>query len=326
MKNKLLILSIAAAVLLTSCATSISVKVTRPAELNMHGAKTIAVIPFQPSTNHIFRGRGSRHDILAYFMGFRDINPDEKKSIECIDAEIKKILLESDDLTLINSDVVRRELEEGKEPSCDVYLTGQILDYRFGFDEVDVKVNDDEGYHYETNYLSKAKIEILYQIVDARTNEVIAFRQVEYNESSSNYSYRSDCPKGYELLRIDLKNLARKISKQIQPYDVYVSLTLLDDKEKNEENKIANELADNGLIMESYNRYSDFYEKTGNFVAGYNSALLLQALGELEDAERLMSKLVNDTADKRAISALRNIQYEIDQQNRLQSQRDAQNK
>lgn len=324
MKKKLFILAIVTAVLLTSCATSVSVKVTRPAELDMNGAKTIAVLPFQPSSGHLFRGRGSRHDLLAYFFGFRDIHPDERDSIELLESEIQKLLANSDDLTLVNSYVVRRELEDGKDPSCDAYLTGQILDYVFYFDEHDIKVKDDEGHHYETQYTSVAKIKILYQIVDARTNEVIAFREASFRNESAGYSHRSDCPRGYELLRYDLKSLAANISRQVQPYDVYVSLTLLDDKEKNEENKIANELADNGLIQESLERYTAFYEKTGNFVAGYNAALLMQALGDLDGAEQLMSELVNDTADKKAISALRNIQYEIEQQQRLQAQRDAQ--
>lgn len=322
----MILVAVAIAVLAVSCATSVSVKVTRPAELDMRGAKSIAVLPFQPSRVKLFRGRGSRKSFLGLFIDFfNEGNPEENRTIDLLTRELSKTFASSEDLALIDANVVRRALEYNEEPPCDAYLTGQVTDFNYRIHDRDVKKKNEDGdVYYETVYYSEAEIDILYQVVDARTEEVIAYKTVSFKNSSSEYERRSECPDAYDLLKYRMIDLAETIAKQVQPYDVYVHLTLLDDKEKNPENKVANELADNGLIDESLEKYQAFYDKTGNWVAGYNAALLLQAKGQLYEAKDLMSKVVDATAEKKAISALRSIQYEIDQAERLQSQRDAQ--
>lgn len=310
--------------LVISCATSVKVKVTRPAELDMRGAKTIAILPFQPSGVKLFRGRGTKKDLLGLFINLVAGDPQENECIRCLDKELMKQLLGSDELKLIDSNVVKTALEKGEEPPCDVYLTGKIESFLPKVREHERKVEDDEGnVSYEYTYTLKVTMDITYQIIDARTCEVIAFREVVIEDTSSAYDNRYSLPEPLSVLRYKLEKLAVDISKQVQPYDVYVDLVLLDDKEKNEENKVANKLADEGLIEESLAKYEAFYKKTGNFVAGYNAALLLQARGQLQDARDLMSELVNKTADKRAISQLNKINYEIEQAEKLQSQRDA---
>lgn len=323
----LVLVAVAAVILAVSCATSVSVKVTRPAELDMRGANSISVLPFQPSRVKLFRGRGSRKAFLGLFVDFFGAgNPEENRTIDLLTRELCKTFASSDDLALIDSNVVKNALEYNEEPPCDAYLTGQVTFFDYRIKDRDVKrKNEDGDVYYETVYQSEAKIDILYQVVDARTEEVIAYKEASYERDSSEYDRRRDCPDAYDLLKSCMYDLAEKIARQVQPYDVYVTLSLLDDKEKNPENKIANELADNGLIDESLEKYQAFYDKTGNWVAGYNAALLLQAQGKLYEAKELMSKVVEATAEKKAISALRNIQYEIDQAEKLQSQREAQN-
>lgn len=328
MKKRLLIIlaAVAVTIVAVSCATSVSVKVTRPAELDMRGANSIAVLPFQPSRVKIFRGRGSRKSFLGLFVDFfNDGDPEENRTIDLLTRELSKKFAASEDLALIDANVVKNALERNDDPPCDAYLTGQVTFFDYKIKDRDVKrKNEDGDVYYETVYYSRAKIEILYQVVDARTEEVIAYREASYDRDSSDYDSRRDCPKAYDMLKGCMVDLADTIARQVQPYDVYVSLTLLDDKEKNPENKIANDLADNGLIEESLEKYQEFYDRTGNWVAGYNAALLLQAKGELYEAKDLMTAVVQKTAEKKAISALRNIQYEIDQAEKLQSQRDAQ--
>ena len=310
--------------LLTSCATSVRVKVTRPAELDMRGAKTIAVLPFQPSNAKLFRGRGTKNDLLGLFINFMTVDPQENDCIRYLDKELLKHLLGAEELKVVEADRVKNALEKGEEPPCDVYLTGKVENFHTKLKSHERKCKDDEdNVYYETFYTLKVLMDISYQIIDTKTYEVIAFREVTIDVESYDFETPGYAPRPIEVIESNLKRLAKDISQQVQPYDEYVDLVLLDDKEKNEENKLANKLADEGLIEESLEKYENFYKKTGNFVAGYNAALLLQARGQLEDARNLMKELVDKTADKRAITQLSKIDFEIEQAEKLQSQRNA---
>ena len=84
--------------------------------------------------------------------------------------------------------------------------------------------------------------------------------------------------------------------------------------------KIADNLANRGYIDQAQQKFEQIYYEDGNFAAGYNSALLLEALGRLDEAKQQMEELVSLTGDRKAINALKNIEYEIHQQERLQEQ------
>src|SRR5574344_781472 len=320
-----IILGLCCVFAVTSCATSVPVTVTRPSEFDLNGAKSISVLPFQTSSSKNLEETGNKIvdviNVLSYI--FDNSDPEEVNSAEYLTDQLNQRLSNSSYLTLVSSTVVKNALESRRKAPVDVYLTGKFKDFMYRTDTEDVKETKSGKTYYVTKYKKYVSTTVIYQIINARTNEVIGYRNVDLDETSQSYDSRKELPRAYDLIKGDLDNLTRKILKEIQPYEETKYLSLLKDKTKNPERNTANQLAKNGLGAESEAKYYSVYQSTGDFTAGYNAALLLQAQGKLTEAKSLMTELVNTTGDKRAVSGLRDIQYEIDQATRLKNQRAA---
>ena len=70
-----------------------------------------------------------------------------------------------------------------------------------------------------------------------------------------------------------------QIAKEIQPYSVSKSLTLLEVK-KDDDMEYAAKLAEKGYYDESYNKYVEIYNARNYFEAYYNAAIILEAKGD----------------------------------------------
>jgi len=320
--------AIVAALMLVSCATSVPVSVTRPAELDLNGAKTIAILPFQISTSQYHEESGNTViDVInAISYLFNKDDPDEISSAECLTNALTQRLSNSSYLTLVDSSTVKRTLQLGRKAPVDVYLTGKITQFESRIDtqKVNEKVND--VYTTVLHYKRTVNVTVVYQIVDASTSTVIAYRSRNLSESSADDKMKSNLPGAYDVISSRLVGLCDQIMKEIQPYSETKYLSLLKDKTKNPELKTANELAKQGLVVQAEQRYYAVYQSTGDFASGYNAAKLMQAEGKLEGARALMEELVNRTGDKRAITALSDIMYEINQSARLEHQLQEQGK
>ena len=85
--------------------------------------------------------------------------------------------------------------------------------------------------------------------------------------------------------------------------------------------KAADELADdNQLKKATAQNFRKFYEETDLVEAGYNAAILQEAMGNLSLAEEMMMDVYNHYPDQRVSKGLSDIRYEISQANRLQKQ------
>lgn len=324
-RNSSIVLGLGILLAVTSCATSVPVTVTRPSEIDLNGAKSISVLPFQTSDSKNLEETGNNLidviNVLAYIFDSSD--PEETNSAEYLTDKLEQKLSSSSYLSLVASSTVKSALESKKKPPVDVYLTGKFKNFDYHTDTTVTKETKNEKTYYTTHYTKTVSTTVVYQIVNAKTNEVIGYRSVDLSKTSNSYDDKTSLPHAYDLIKDELDRLTTRILREIQPYEETKYLSLLKDKTKNPELKTANELAKNGLIAESEAKYYSVYKSTGDFAAGYNAALLLQAEGKLADAKSLMTELVNTTGDKRAVSGLRDIQYEIDQAARLKSQRDA---
>ena len=144
------------------------------------------------------------------------------------------------------------------------------------------------------------------------------------NRLSSKYDYKNDLPSPYYLIESDIRSASRKILQELQPYTVTKTITLLETKTKDkalkERMKAADELAKNSMLEKSCNSFLTIYEETGLVEAGYNAAILQEAMGNLSEAEALMTKVYNANPDSRVAKGLADIQYEIRQAEKLKKQ------
>lgn len=311
MKKIKLLLTMLSALFLMSCASTITTTVTRPAELDLNGAQTVSVMPFQ--TFYYDEEYFNVVKILSRFFNY-NLEDSKEQIADFLTNEITEELINSDFLSIVGSRKVRSALENNTKIPCDVYLTGYIADFD---DDIDARWDDDDE-RYE--YYRSVSIKIVYEIVDASTNTIAQRRSKTYSASSSYYRHKRDLPSAFDLLQGHLYDFVSLILKQLQPYEETKYLTLLDDKEKSEQMKMAKGFAKNGMIEMAQEKYQEVYENTGMFQAGYNSAILLEVMGYLDDAEELMLEVYKKTGEMKAYKALTDIQNEIESANRLQNQ------
>ena len=143
-------------------------------------------------------------------------------------------------------------------------------------------------------------------------------------ETSSRYESKKSLPSAYTLLESDIRAASKRILQELQPYVVTKSIKLLEVKTKDKElkarMKAADELANNNQIQTASSEFQKIYEETGTVEAGYNAAILQEALGNLSVAEKMMQEVYVKNPDTRVAKGLADIQSEINMANRLKKQ------
>ncbi|MCR4579209.1 MAG: hypothetical protein K5681_02560 [Treponema sp.] len=324
---------------LLSCATTVTVNVTRPAKLDLNGAKTISVLPFTPSDYYSASDSSTNIVIVIadFFRMFDRSRPDERRCLNYLHDEIESGLMTSPYVDVISSSAVQAAIKNGSPIPADVYLTGQVVYFDID-DEKEIvkkKVEEEEEddddivslssskstkYIIEEYYVRHVKMEIKYQVVDSKTNRIVASDKASIRDYSSRYERKSQLPEAYDLLDYELRSLANKILRDIQPYVVRKSIKLMKDKSKMPAIKAADDLAKKGFLKESYESFIKIYRDTNMLVAGYNAAMLLEAQGKLTEAESLMKEVYVLYPESAVLDGLYDIQSEIKQSQRLQNQ------
>ena len=314
-KKSFILLIVAIAICLCSCATQVKVVVDRPAELNMNGANSIAILPIQANEPE----KTETINFLGFFSITRKTStPSTREQLaDYLTNSLTTKLLSTSYYQVVDSAMVESALKAGNKPPVDVYLTGSINQFNTKVSSEVVESDDGSTTIY---YKRSADISVNYRIIDATTGAIVAMRKADYSRTSSSDTDEYKLPSAYDLLTRELDGLASKIMKEVQPYQETMYLSLLKDKTKDPEFAEADQYAKNGAIQMSYEKFQAIYDKTGYYEAGYNAAILLQALGRLEDARDAMQALVAKTGDKKAINALTAINREISSAEKLKKQ------
>ena len=316
-----------------SCATTVNVKLTRPAHLDLNGARTIAILPIKPCAYYKEYNTSLGMEILinSFYQIFDIRDPDEQLAIDSLRTQIERGLLDSPYIKLVSSDAVENAKRKGYLNPADVYLTGEVT----YFDVSDSKSEErklvkaakgDQKAEYEiVRYWKRtAYFNFKYQVVDSSTDKVISFDEIRMEETSSRYESKSSLPGTYSLLESDIRYAAKRILQELQPYVVTKSIKLLEVKTKDKElkarMKAADELAENNQINTASAEFQKIYEETGIVEAGYNAAILQEALGNLSIAETMMEKVYLQNPDSRVAKGLSDIRNEINMANRLKNQ------
>ena len=314
-KKSFVLLIAAASICLCSCATQVRVVVDRPAELNMNGANSIAILPIQANEPE----KTETINFLGFFSITRKTStPSTREQLaDYLTNSLTSKLLSTSYYQVVDSAMVEGALKAGNKPPVDVYLTGSINQFNT---KVTSEVVESEDGSTTVYYKRTADVSVNYRIIDATTGAIVAMRKADYSRTSSSDTDEYKLPSAYDLLTRELDGLASKIMKEVQPYQETMYLSLLKDKTKDPEFAEADQYAKNGAIQMSYEKFQAIYDKTGYYEAGYNAAILLQALGRLEDARDAMQALVAKTGDKKAINALTAINREISSAEKFKKQ------
>ena len=319
--------------LMASCATTVNVKLTRPAQLDLNGARTVAVLPFKPySYYREYDVNIGRQIIINTFYQIFDIrDPDEQLALDSLRTQIERGLMDSPYIKLVSSDSVEKALRKGSLNPADVYLTGEVSYFSVNDRKYDERklvraASGDRAAEYQIVHYWKREVDFnfRYQIVDSSTDKVIAVNEYRCSDSSYRYEYKGDLPSAYSIIESYIRKCSRKILQELQPYTVTKTIKLLECKTKDkvlkERMKAADEMAERSMIEKASDEFQNIYKETGLVEAGYNAAILQEAMGNLSKAEKMMTEVYNANPDSRVGKGLADIQYEINQANRLKKQ------
>ena len=335
MKNKIrcLVISLLISLVFISCATTVDVKITRPAHLDLNGAKTIAVLPIKPYAYYKNSNTsiGKKILITSFYQLFDISDPDEQLAIDSLQTQIEKGLLDSPYINIVSSASVENAISKGLLNPADVYLTGEVTYFDVDDEKSEerkqvkaAKGDQKAEYKIETRWRRTVTMNFRYQVVDSLTEQVISYNEMRLQNNSSKYDTKRSLPDAYSIIESDLRTASRKILQELQPYVVTKSIKLLKIKTKDNDLKArvkaADELAKNNKIKEASDRFQDIYEDTGIVEAGYNAAILQEALGNLSVAESMMIEVYDANPDSRVAKGLTDIRNEIGMANRLKNQ------
>lgn len=321
----LLIVVMVLALGLTGCATTVTVKVERPAELDLNGAKSVGILPFQAKTTSGMGGVSHAVIDIWEYLGFHDWyydqdDEDRRQLADLLTSTLQEGLVNSKYLELVDTKTVQQAVNGGWKPSCDVYLTGAITKFDTSIERIDRVRNYAEGKQKVTYYYRQLKAELMYQIVDTETNRVVSLKTIPIEETSYEHEDYYDVESVYSVGRRKFLEIAETILRQIQPYTVTKTLTMMSDSMDDPDMQYADEIVKSGDIDYAESLYEEIYVSRGYLEAGYNAALLLEALGDLNGAIDLMQEVSDIYRDSRAMKALSDLKTELDSAKRLEYQ------
>jgi len=310
--KKSLFLCGALVLLFASCATTVPVQITKPAEVNMAAYKTLLVQDFRYPREYWYDDA----DKVARYAS--------SKLVEELTATgYFKVINTSDVANWSNLSPV----DLGTKTGANALVVPEILqfdrnsEYKVREYKVKDKNTGETVTKYEDYTLVTDTVDVSYRVVDTRTGSVYVTKTFEEKDvievtNSGNQTLVSKTENGQKLLA----KIIQKISRQLAPYTVTEGRSLLSDKTKSEDMKAADALVKQGSYDLAYDRYLSIWKATKNPAAGGNAAILLEILGRLDEAIPLMESVYKDTGDKNVNLKLGELLQQKKDQDKLKAQ------
>ena len=97
--------------------------------MDLNGAKTVGMLPFQAKSTSDMGGRKDAIIVVMDFLGFHDWyydqdDEDRKQLADLLTRKLQEELSQSKYLELVDSNRIQYALTAGSPAPCDVYLTG----------------------------------------------------------------------------------------------------------------------------------------------------------------------------------------------------------
>jgi hypothetical protein len=297
--------------LITACATSIKLSVSRPPNLNTAGIKRIAVMPFEANA-------GVGRDMAQYATSMAT-----------------KRIQEINYFTLVDPSEIERfkRNNQNLENYIDAQFIGRITRISIDNEASNGSYKDKNGdVTYYTDYITKVEIEFNYSLVLARDSRIIGPVYKKSGKSSSNReispstqeilqanineqlnksgkssssregsSKKENYPSSSALLMAAIDEQLRYLDHDIAPYTVIETRTFAEEKTKDkvlkEEMKNAITQVKAGNYKLALSTYLDIYDRYKSAAAAENAAILYESFGEVQTAADFMQKVLNETGN-----------------------------
>jgi hypothetical protein len=289
---------------LLACATSIPLVVQRTPNLDTSGIKRITILPFDASGGrHYYRGAAQYATNLATSK---------------IQATGHFTLV--DPSTVINAE----RKGESIESYVDAVFKGEITRIAEESGPQSVRVRDKNGNWITiTNYVRVVEVDYRYSLARARDGALIGpiIKKGSYRASASN---SSDLASVEECLNRALDGSMATLNRDVAPYTIRVSRTLENDPNKALKPQMDAALAQvkAGSYLPARDAYIAIWESTKSVAAAINASILLEAMGETQEAANFMQDVLTATGNPKARDALARLNNELGQQAGLEQMAD----
>ena len=162
---------------------------------------------------------------------------------------------------------------------------------------------------YDYSLHQSAYLEVELKVTDPITNKVIASKKASDKYSTSKYvSYgvgRSDSLESkFEEM---LDNISIKLANMMIPHYTYRDVEVMDNKPKLDSVGVAYDYVKNGGYVQALEVFKAGWEYNKHVPSGYNAALLLHALGRIDEAVELAESVSRETGAPEILPLLGNL-------------------
>lgn len=350
-------------VLLTSCATSVTVRHLVPGEVDLSSFRSLAVAstttykfptsrPLSPwisglqetdftlssgyeaslnaqiadlATNMLVQSVGK----TGYFSVLPPAITDAYVTLGSIGENLRSMLQSKGVQALLVSDITYLDMEEsivGRD--IRTYVTEGTKHYE--------KVTSREYF-----LLQKATLSLTYSVIDLAQNRILVSKsftgkqeretkigtRIYLFDTGTVGAFRDErryasghAPSFAPLFEQILNGFSPTIASQLAPSYQMLRLPLLGNKPKLKEAEVAYKLARQGSYAQAQTLFHEFWQQERHLPSGYNAALLLEALAQLDGAVDLMSTVYHSTGSEKAYAALMRMQEALSGQKKAERQ------
>jgi len=268
---------------LASCASVVEFKVEHPPLVDLRSVNTITVIPFEWNKAGLYSNLAS-------------------DATKALTAGIKS----SGKYTFVNPAALRELDPKEYREYVDVYVTGKIIDVSSDDREETREEKDGDKTITKVYVTRTVTVDIEYKYIRSSNNEVLGvFTKTEIHSVTFDNSKRSEkwwknllldifIPQGEstdKLAKTAIAMFSGEMEHEIAPWTGTEKRHIAESTGKDKRFKQAQKLVRQRDYFSALALYKTIFEETGSAVAGYNTAVLLQANGQFDDALSLLEKL-----------------------------------
>ena len=314
MRGMLKLLPIMVLILIFSvmgCATSVTMRYMVPAKINMVDYRSLAVFSVEPYRFPFFDNPPSVIPDMSgtspstVFSGFA--GGTERRIAKYLTDRIEDDLRDTDYFTLLTpprSDAVGIGYSELRMMGYDALLRVRVTDldveeYIFAKEETVVVPPDVEGGQPTTetvlrhHVMQKVGMDVVFSLIDTATGKIIASEQFSDHYEQS-YKLDKDLPPTvaspplYDKLVPMAREFSKRFSQLVAPRWESRSVSLMKNKPENRRVEQAYLMAKEGNLRLAFEEFEDEWDRSSHVPSGYNAAIILESLGEMEEAIQLM--------------------------------------
>jgi len=324
-KNKLLIVGVLCSLLFVSCSTTVQVRNLVPSEVNMGAYKNLAVTSCQPFNNSIYWSHKITEIDLDRQIDLPSLTPMSIQTCVakyCQDAlfdslEDSKFFtltdpeLTSDLISVGNNLGNTKELFTKKGINAILATKITYLDYREYIYKKDKTETDSNGDSIGKDYYlhQEVAINLSYSVIDVLQNSIITTGSMSDEEeketlvgtyliddgtgSPSYTQHLNMAPALGNLFTVCIDGFVEKIRTKLAPAWSYNSVSLMKNSPELESVESAYKQVRKNNLMVAYNTFISAWDDERHIPSGYNAAVVLQAMGKLEESISLMEEVYN---------------------------------